>query len=544
MRLSNGQAAESIPEPKLAPIPDIQDDIDDNRTVGPIFNHASVVNVDDLDKTVGPQFMPKDKKDLPDKKKNEQEQQGATCQKAHESHVPSKKMGKILIGGICILIVLIIGCIYDNAFPQYVPIEPTSLIEQIAVDNVLIADEITFDKDSEGNYLTKPVFGSEIMRNQIKTITFLDSMKEAPETAWDVSELQNGAVMAWVESNGDLYDLYIAGDGGVRAPANCYGLFALYENIESLDFNGCFSTNQVSNMQSMFYNCKTLSALDVSNFDTSCVTSMVCMFRGCESVTDLDVSGFDTSNVTNMRAMFALCYCLITLDVSGFKTSRVTNMAAMFEGCHHITILDVSAFDTSRVTDMTGMFSNCHALRSLDLTSFDTFNVISMKNMFLACKSLKLLNVSSFNTTSVTDMRAMFCFCSSLTDLDVSGFKTQLVTDMGYMFRGCASLGSLDVSNFNTSNATNMKNMFRECESLVHLDLTGFDTKNVMDMSGMFYGCCSLFRWNIDKQYYESVLLNVDDWDLSKVESFEDFVYVDERGLVYFNEKPWTEFFS
>lgn len=125
MRLSGGQATECIPEPEPAPILDISDDTDDKKTVGPIFNHASVVDVEDLDTTVGPQFLSKEKKQ--DKKKNELEQRREICQKTRESHASSKKMGKILIGGICILIVLIIGCIYDNAFPQYAPIEPTEV---------------------------------------------------------------------------------------------------------------------------------------------------------------------------------------------------------------------------------------------------------------------------------------------------------------------------------------------------------------------------------------------------------------------------------
>lgn len=126
--LSGGHVVETAPQPKAAPIPVVQDDLDDkkteggsfghrivietdtsDRTVGPVFKPASVVDADDLDKTVGPQFQPKEKRALPDKKKSEWEEKEATLRK--------KRM--ILIGAICILIVLIIGCIYDNVFPQF-----------------------------------------------------------------------------------------------------------------------------------------------------------------------------------------------------------------------------------------------------------------------------------------------------------------------------------------------------------------------------------------------------------------------------------------
>ena len=61
------------------------------------------------------------------------------------------------------------------------------------------------------------VFGSDIMRNQIKSVTFLDTLADIPSSAWDVSAVGNGSVMAWVKLNAGLYDLYIAAEGGINA---------------------------------------------------------------------------------------------------------------------------------------------------------------------------------------------------------------------------------------------------------------------------------------------------------------------------------------
>ena len=47
------------------------------------------------------------------------------------------------------------------------------------------------------------------------------------------------------------------------------------------------------------------------------------------ALTSLDVSGWDTSNVTNMNNMFYICRSLTSLDVSGLDTSNVTNMYNM-----------------------------------------------------------------------------------------------------------------------------------------------------------------------------------------------------------------------
>ena len=63
-------------------------------------------------------------------------------------------------------------------------------------------------------------------------------------------------------------------------------------------------------MESMFYECSSLSALDLSTFNTSNVTDMRSMFCGCSSLSTLDLSTFNTSNVTVMRCMFYGCSSL------------------------------------------------------------------------------------------------------------------------------------------------------------------------------------------------------------------------------------------
>jgi len=136
---------------------------------------------------------------------------------------------------------------------------------------------------------------------------------------------------------------------------------------------GNTDTSSVTNMSLMFYNCTSLTSLDVSGFDTSSATSMSEMFRNCTSLTSLDVSGFDTSSATSMSAMFRSCTSLTSLDVSGFDTSSVTNMSAMFRSCTSLTSLDVSGFDTSSVTNMSLMFRDCTSLT--DVVGVDNFNI-------------------------------------------------------------------------------------------------------------------------------------------------------------------------
>ena len=57
----------------------------------------------------------------------------------------------------------------------------------------------------------------------------------------------------------------------------------------------------------MFWNCKNLTSLDLSNFNTENVTTMNDMFSGCKNLTSLNLSNFNTENVTYMEYMFYGC---------------------------------------------------------------------------------------------------------------------------------------------------------------------------------------------------------------------------------------------
>ena len=86
----------------------------------------------------------------------------------------------------------------------------------------------------------------------------------------------------------------------------------------------------------MFSECKSLTQLDLSNFDTRQVTTMINMFCRCYRLTQLDLSSFDTHNVTRMNGMFSCCESLNQLDLNNFDTSKVTDMQAMFYYCKNL----------------------------------------------------------------------------------------------------------------------------------------------------------------------------------------------------------------
>jgi surface protein len=187
---------------------------------------------------------------------------------------------------------------------------------------------------------------------------------------------------------------------------------------ESVSGQVTVTCKDVTNMNSMLYNCSNLTSLDLSNFITSSVTDMRFMFNDCSKLTSLDLSNFDTSKVYTMWFMFNDCNSLTSLDVTKFNTSNVTSMGAMFSGCSKLTTLDLSNFDTSNVTDMYNMFNRCSNLTTLDISNFDTSNVSDMTGMFYNCSNLTTIK-------GIIDMKSckyymdMFDRCPRLTDVKI-----------------------------------------------------------------------------------------------------------------------------
>ena len=333
---------------------------------------------------------------------------------------------------------------------------------------------------------------------------------------------------------------------GARPTITCVWFYGM-TNLQSITGMSYLNTSEVTDMGSMFTNCKKLTSLDVSHFNTSKVIYMNQMFYGCTGLTSLDLSSFNTSNVTNMRYMFAGCTNLRTIYVgSGWSTAAVTSSGYMFNNCTSLVGGQGTTYDANHIdkayahidggpsnpgyftewkeayacytpsnTTLTFYYDKLRSSRTgttYDLNtgnnwpdwytdgtnasvtkvvfdpSFANARPTTTYDWFYYMQNLQsITGISYLNTSEVTSMAYMFCNCSILTSLDVSHFNTSKVTDMRYMFYNCRTLTSLDVSSFNTSKVTNMCALFLNCK-LTSLDLSGFNTSKVTNMRYMFAG--------------------------------------------------------
>ena len=113
----------------------------------------------------------------------------------------------------------------------------------------------------------------------------------------DISIEKDGSVFGRMIQEGEQTILILSAEGKVIAPENSDGLFANFPKLERILLNGCFDTSRVTSMERMFYNCPSLSILDLSCMDTSSVENMREMFYGTEYLENPNFQNFDTSRV-------------------------------------------------------------------------------------------------------------------------------------------------------------------------------------------------------------------------------------------------------
>ena len=125
-------------------------------------------------------------------------------------------------------------------------------------------------------------FGTEMSRGKIEKLSIETSCKVPEEVlgSMDLSEKQNGSVMAWytdIDNNG-RYEMTIGQDGGVVANPDSSYLFCNLDLVTGLDN---LYTTGVTDMSNMFrnYSLKGQELLDLGdNFVTSSVKKMNGMF--------------------------------------------------------------------------------------------------------------------------------------------------------------------------------------------------------------------------------------------------------------------------
>lgn len=295
----------------------------------------------------------------------------------------------------------------------------------------------------------------------------------------DISSFNmENATSYWRLFSGCINLKTILGNTPVRRGTTVTSMYTNCRSLTTIDVSD-WDVSETDNLSGVFQGCSSLQSLDIKNWKVSNVVSFDSLFSGCSSLTDLDISSWNTSSAETMAWMFCMCSSLTSLDVSHFATAGVKSFQEMFNGCSSLQSLDVSGFITSEASDFDSMFSGCSSLIGLDLSNFDISKTNSLYRMFADCSSLVSLDLSSFDISHVRSLAQLFIGCASLKTINYGVFDTHYCEDFQDMFRGCSGLEELDLSFFDTSSAKKYENMFYGCSSITRLDISSFDTSHI-----------------------------------------------------------------
>ena len=347
---------------------------------------------------------------------------------------------------------------------------------------------------AEGYYvLGKDWFDSSVIgltKNEVENITFLNYNETVPTgadvTAWDLPTTSNG--LKGYTKGKDIY-IYAPANVPIKLPADSSYLFSgEFNKIDYLD-NAHMTDRDVmlegpspahGSTSLGFEKLKSINGLNKLN--TEDVTDMQGMFYKCATLSTADFSSFNTSNVTDMSLMFADSFSDIEyLDLSSFNTSKVRSFNQMF-GTSGIKEINVSSFNTSNAINMGGMFSSFRhpilvGLQKLDISNFDTSNVEIMMHM-ISAYNLASISVASFDTRKVKTFEGLFYDMPKLTSIDISNFDTTSANDMRWMFAESSNLKTVKASaSFIAKGVTT--NMFDRCTSLVGGKGTPYSSEHV-----------------------------------------------------------------
>ncbi len=334
-------------------------------------------------------------------------------------------------------------------------------------------------------------------------------------------------------------------------PTTCDNWFYGLTNLTSVTGMVNLNTSSATSMNSMFYECTSLTSLDVSNINTSKATDLGHMFYTCSALTSLDISKFTLTSSQNTKYIVAK---------SGLKTLTIPATANVLDqtACSNVGSASApcslnypSGFTPEKMSTGSGWYmwkygyfkdgtsptpttTEAYAVLSGSTLTFyydknkssrsgtkyslntefndpgwnskaSTVTKVVFDGSFKSARPTStyewfqnmsnltnITGIANLNTSNVMNMYSMFEGCGKLTTIDLSNFNTNNVENMGSMFMNCPSLTSLDLSKFNTAKVRLMPDMFQNCSSLKTLNLSSFNTANVVNFISMFENCSSL----------------------------------------------------
>ena len=158
-----------------------------------------------------------------------------------------------------------------------------------------------------------------------------------------------------------------------------------YNNKSFIDLTD-LDISELNDISYIFYTLN-MEVVDISGWNTSNVTTMENMFSFCDKLKNIiGIENLDVSKVEDANAMFYWCKNLVELDLTNWNPISLENMSNMFGYCSNLKIIkNIKNWQLPNIKGVRYMFSGCTKL-DVDLSNWDLTNIKDdfMKNKIFA----------------------------------------------------------------------------------------------------------------------------------------------------------------
>ena len=149
-----------------------------------------------------------------------------------------------------------------------------------------------------------------------------------------------------------------------------YNKNKLFIDLTDLDIS------ELDDLCGIFDRLNKVEVVDISGWDTSNVITMEDMFCFCGKLKNIiGIENLDVSNVEYTNNMFYECKNLVELDLTNWNPISLENAYEMFSSCSNLKIIkNIENWQLTNIKEVSFMFYNCAKL-DVDLSNWDLTNI-------------------------------------------------------------------------------------------------------------------------------------------------------------------------
>ena len=187
-------------------------------------------------------------------------------------------------------------------------------------------------------------------------------------------------------------------------------MFYKCDNIVSIDFSN-FNFSQVKDTSYLMFECYNLTYVNFGNANLSKAEDMSSMFSKCSSLEKVD-NCFKTYNVKTINQMFFGCKALKSIDLSNLYTPFLTTMNSAFDTCPKLISIELPNLNISSITSIDGignLFHNCRNIKYINLLNYlpgkhMNGDIITIFDQLECDIDNLIICIQTYNITEVTNL--------------------------------------------------------------------------------------------------------------------------------------------